>query len=298
MKNLYRLVLIISLFIFCLLFFSSPSQCQYGYPYGYNYFQPPYYGSTQYYGYGPSPGGLIGGPRSLPMNSYGGYGYPYGGPPNYGYGGYGFPYGRSPNYGYGPGYYNNRQPYSNQPYYGAPYAGYGWNQPYNYGGYPYQSGGYNWGAGGYYPNSNYPPYQYFGDPYTQQNPYYNPLGVFSGDWENWPYLPSMYKDADVTLDEGDNGDDITVDKGDSIAIILPSMLIPGSGEYEWALDTGELDYDIISHRNISEWFSGYQFWVFEAEDVGTTTIRIGNISWIINSSIGEDVFEVEVTVED
>jgi predicted secreted protein len=88
-------------------------------------------------------------------------------------------------------------------------------------------------------------------------------------------LPSIYKDADVVLDEGDNCDDITVDKGDSIAIVLPSKIIPGTSQYEWALDTGELDDDIISHNNISEWFSGYQFWIFEAEDVGTTTIKSG-----------------------
>jgi len=258
---------------------------------------------------------------------YGGYGgYPsYGGYPNYGgYPSYGAPYGGYqtggyyPNYGYsqpqnyggynyqpsgyGPNYYNYGQPnyggyypnygYSQQPYYGGNlYRQPSYNQPYNYN----QS---YYGSPSYYTGYNNMPYQYYGDPYTQQNPLYNPYGVFTGDWEDWSYLPSRYKDADLILDENDNNDDFTVDVGDSIAIILPSQMVPGSGGYEWAFDDDDFDDDIISHNNTSEWFSGYQFWYFEAEEEGTTTIKMGDVSWLLNSSIGEDTFEVEITVED
>ena len=40
-----------------------------------------------------------------------------------------------------------------------------------------------------------------------------------------------------------------------------------------------------------------QYWLFEAEDTGTTTIKMDNVSWM-GSSFGDDTFEVEITVED
>lgn len=278
MEGFYKSTIMIFVFIFCFFFLTSSSQCQYGPaqypPYGIPYGIP--YGTTTYGTYGPPPTGLGG--YAMGNSQY----YP-----NYGY---------SPSQPYG-GIY--RQPYNNQPYYG-------YSQPQNYGGYPYRQPNYNqqynYGApSGYYTGYNNMPYQYFGDPYTQQNPIYNPYGVSTGDWEDWSYLPSRYKDADLILDENDNNDDFTVDVGDSIAIILPSQMIPGSsvtGGYEWAFDDDDFDDDIISHNNTSEWFSGYQFWYFEAEEVGTTTIKMGDVSWLLNSSIGEDEFEVEITVEE
>ena len=105
--------------------------------------------------------------------------------------------------------------------------------------------------------------------------------------------------ADLDLDSGDDGDDFTVDEGDTISIILSSNASTG---YRWELDTGELDEDIVSDTSAQYYQGGYALgsggteqWLFKAEEPGTTTIRLeykrsGDTS-------PTDVFEVEITVE-
>lgn len=102
------------------------------------------------------------------------------------------------------------------------------------------------------------------------------------------------------LDSTDNGDDFTVDKGDSISIILSSNSSTG---YMWMLDADEPDTDIVS-KTSSQYFQGYtgmvgtggsEQWIFEAEEEGTTSIIMYyRRSW---EATIQATFEVEITVE-
>lgn len=257
MKKFYKMFLVCTL-IFSFMLFPSISQCQWG----------PGYGG--YYNYG--------------QPQYPWYGTPYGQPT---YGIYGQPQYNQPYYGTPYGYGN--QPYNYGGYYQPqPYGYGGWGQPYNYGGYNTYNGPYRYAT-----NYNQPP---LGGYYTP----YSPIGGYSySNYYGSSTLPSKYTDADVKIDYSDDGDDITVDKGDTISFYLPSTPVPGysvTGGYEWSLDTDELDEDIVDKKD-DTYSNGAQYWLFEAEGTGTTTIKIDNISWL-GSSIGDDTFEVEITVVD
>ncbi|MGA1863964.1 MAG: protease inhibitor I42 family protein [bacterium] len=192
--------------------------------------------------------------------------YPYGAPVGGGY----YPYGG------GGGYY--------------PYGGGGGYYPYGGGGgyYPYGGGGgyYPYGGGSYYPYGGGSYYPYSGGGYYPYNYY--------------PYQQANYQQADLMLDSTDNGDDFTVDKGDTISIILSSNSSTG---YIWMLDADEPDTDIVS-KTSSQYFQGYtgmvgasgsEQWIFEAEDEGTTNIILYyRRTW--EATVAE-TFEVEITVE-
>lgn len=129
-----------------------------------------------------------------------------------------------------------------------------------------------------------------------QNPFQNP---WQQPWQNQWQQP-QYQDADIDLDSGDNGDLINVAVGETISIILESNSTTG---YKWVLDTTELDSAIVSNTS-SKYFSGTtslvgsggtEQWIFEAESIGTTVIKL-NYKRVWETSI-EDTFEVEVTVE-
>ncbi|MGA1844255.1 MAG: protease inhibitor I42 family protein [bacterium] len=106
----------------------------------------------------------------------------------------------------------------------------------------------------------------------------------------------------MDLDSGDDGTTITVDVGDTISIVLESNVTTG---YQWVLDTGELNTDVVSKKS-NQYFpgnatgyivgaGGFEQWIFEAEDDGTTTIKLDyKRTW---ETTVQDTFEVTVTVE-
>jgi len=112
--------------------------------------------------------------------------------------------------------------------------------------------------------------------------------------------------ADRKVERNDDGETITVSKGDTIGIAL-SVSNPNMGII-WRLNSDLLDSDIIKKKS-SEYYrrdvsnnmsmsggSMYYYWLFDAEDYGTTTIKLeyrnnwgeGNL---------ESSFEVEIIVE-
>ena len=103
------------------------------------------------------------------------------------------------------------------------------------------------------------------------------------------------------MDSSDDGDEFTVDKGDTISIILASNL---SGGYLWSLDSDDLDEDIVSKTSNQSFpaytagVTGTEQWLFKAEDVGTTTIKLIYRGLYQTSIQVQDTFEVEITVED
>ncbi|MGA1876065.1 MAG: protease inhibitor I42 family protein, partial [bacterium] len=171
----------------------------------------------------------------------------------------------------------------NQPYYGIP------------------SWGYQYGV-----NSNYAPQAYY-DRYGQY--YQNPL-------------QKLYKDADEELDDDDDGDDITLEEGETLSIILRSNQSQGAlrigpdvlDKGKWILDTDKLDSDIIKKIsdkyfpvpegstiegvNLSIYsFDGREQWIFEAKSPGTTIIEL---HYKAEDELGresiQDTFKIEVTV--
>jgi len=261
---------------------------------------------------------------------YGMYGSPYGdygGYPNYGgYPSYGAPYsgyqtgGYYPNYGYSQAQYYggyNSQPsgyapnYYNygQPNYGGYYQGYGYSQPQNYGSYPYRQPSYNqpYNYGGTY--TGYSPIREY--PYLQISsiPSAQPYFDMYGGYQQQGYQ-IFYEDADEEIDEDDDGEDITLEEGETLSIILKSMKSVG---YEWELDTDELDTDIV--KKVSDEFfafpegaanigyisyipgiiEGREQWIFKAKNPGTTTIYL---EYFDTDDDRVRDFEIEVTVEE
>ena len=272
--------------IFCLSI--SPSIAQYFPGYG-------MYGSP-YGGYGGYPG-WSGYPN---YGGYPSYGAPYGG---YQAGGYYQGYGYPQPSGYAPNYYNY-----GQPNYGGYYQNYGYSQPQNYGGYGYRTL-YNqpysyWSTyTGYSPISQYP---YLQVPSAlSTNPYFD---IYGGYHQQGYQI--YYEDADEEIDEDDDGEDITLEEGETLSIILKSMKSQG---YEWVLDTDELDTDIVKKES-DEFFAlpegsahtgyisyipgvieGVEQWIFEARNPGTTTISLEYLD-PYNDRVRD--FEIEVTVEE
>ena len=190
--------------------------------------------------------------------------YPYGGQQMYPYGGQMYPYG------------GQMYPYGGQMYpYGGQMYPYGGQQMYPYGGQMYPYGGQM------YPYQQYPYQQY---PYQQ-----------------YPYQQAQYQSADWELDSGDNQASGNVEPGDTISIILSSNASTG---YRWELDDDELDTDIISKKS-SQYYAGYGYgvgvagteqWIFEAEEEGTTTIKLDYKR--AGETSAQSTFWVQVTVTD
>ncbi len=267
----------------------SPGYGMYGSPYGYGAGYSNWSGYPNYGGYTP-------------------YGAPYGGYqpeyyPNYGYS---QPYNYQPS-GYVPNYYNY-----GQPNYGGYYPNYGYSQSQYYGGYPspYRQPSYN------------QPYNYGGGIYTgyspiRENPYLQVSSIPSaqpyfdmyGGYQQQGYQ-IYYEDADEEIDEDDDGEDITLEEGETLSIILKSMKSQG---YEWILDTDELDTDIV--KKVSDEFfplpegsahigyisyipgliEGVEQWIFKARNPGTTTICLEYLD-PYDDRVRD--FEIEVTVEE
>jgi len=126
-------------------------------------------------------------------------------------------------------------------------------------------------------------------PFPVQNPW-------QATWQQ-----AQYQDEDVDLDADDDESAITVEVGETIGIILEANLSTG---FSWVLDTDELDPNIITKVS-SQYFpgniyqlgsTGYEQWIFEAEAVGETTIKLDyKRPW---EATIEDTFEIEVTVEE
>ncbi|MBN2372476.1 protease inhibitor I42 family protein [bacterium] len=222
------------------------------------------------------------------------YQYQYN-PYQYQYNPYQNPYQYNP-YQYNP-YQYQYNPYQN-PYQYNPYQ-YQYNpyqNPYQYN--PYQYNPYQYQYNPYQNPYQYNPYQYPYNPY-QYNPYqYNPY--------QYPYNPyqsqQQFQTADFMLDSSDDNDTVTVDDGDTISIILASNVTTG---YSWVLVTDELNTDIVkkvSNNYITGYYGsgyvgagGYEQWIFEAESVGTTTIKLQYKQ--AGSGIVQDTFEVKIKVE-
>jgi len=196
---------------------------------------------------------------------------------------------------YGGGYM--QQPYGMQPMYGGGYM----QQPYGmqsmYGGYqqPYGQSMY----GGYaqpYGQSMYGGYQ---QPYGQSMygtgyPYgysgYYGASTYTGISGFTSITSSV--DADVELDSSDDGDEITVDEGDTISITLSAYHSYG---YYYVLDDDDLDDDVIDFDTAYYCStSSTEQWVFDAEGPGTTTIVLEYTS---TTGATASTFEVEITVE-
>jgi predicted secreted protein len=99
-------------------------------------------------------------------------------------------------------------------------------------------------------------------------------------------------DADVELDSSDDGDEITVDEGDTISITLSAYHNYG---YYYVLDDDDLDEDVVDFDTAYYCTTNsIEQWVFDAEGPGTTTIVLE----YTNTSGGTaSTFEVEITVE-
>jgi len=136
------------------------------------------------------------------------------------------------------------------------------------------------------------------------NPWSNP---WSNPWDNSynPYSPynpyqPQYTDADVSLDQDDDGDLVELEVGETLSITLPSNASTG---FAWELDTDLLDTDVIEKES-SQLFSGYgglvgrnssEQWIFEAVDLGTTIIRLDyQRSW---EDEAIDTIEFDISVE-
>ncbi len=316
--------------IFC--FLITPSFAQY--PTSYGIYGSPYgtysgYGGYPNYGYS-RPQYYSGNPYTQPY-----YGAPYGGYPSGGF---------YSNVGYSQPPYHGGYPY-NQSYYGAPYGGYqsggyypnpGFPQPPYYEPYSYELPPYDpfdWRTAAINGQSflapGLPPYNqsYYGTPYGgyqyginnnfSPQSYYDVYGQY---YQN--SLQKLYEDADEELDEDDDGDDITLEEGETLSIILRSNQSQGINAIgrdlldkgEWILDTDKLDSDIIKKTsdeyfpvpegsvveglNLSIYnFEGREQWLFEAKNPGTTTIELNyTVEDYWGSESIQDTFEIEVTV--
>lgn len=158
-------------------------------------------------------------------------------------------------------------------------------------------------------NSTYPQqYQY--PTYQQQNQYVDQT--------------TQYTDTDVDLYYDDDGKTITVDKGDTIGIILSSDHSTGHRWFDTFDDQGNSITDYTVVLKISDEFFASQAgggiysdgtvqWIFKAEDVGTSIIRLEyhqligvgtqislppfDTSGTLGGAIFKDTFEVEIVVK-
>ncbi|MGA1790674.1 MAG: protease inhibitor I42 family protein [bacterium] len=93
----------------------------------------------------------------------------------------------------------------------------------------------------------------------------------------------------------------TVEKGDTISIVLTSNASTG---YQWYLDDGELDEDVVSYTSRTYYptggtmlgAGGSEQWLFEAEEEGDTTIILEYRQ--SGSSIVSQTFTLDVEVTD
>jgi predicted secreted protein len=191
------------------------------------------------------------------------------------------PYQQYQMYPYTPYQQNPYMPY--QPYQMYPYTPYQQN-PYM----PYQQ----------YPYTPYQPYQQY--PYNPYQQYpYSPYQQYPFNLYQQPTQP-QFQTTDNSYTASNNGDDVDVDEGETIGIILESNASTG---YLWQLDTDELDDDVVSKVS-SQYYQGgtllgaggYEQWIFEAEEPGETTIRLEYKR--SGETSAASTFEIDVTVEE
>ena len=148
----------------------------------------------------------------------------------------------------------------------------------------------------YYPSLSYYGSSYGYSPYGYSG-YYGGYGSYYGSYYGSSVISGFtsatsYEDADVYIDSGDDGDEITVDDGDIISIILTAYHSSG---YYYVLDNDDLDDDVVDFDKALYLQSyGTEQWLFEAVDTGSTTIVLEyrNTSGMVSST-----FEVDITVE-
>ena len=98
-----------------------------------------------------------------------------------------------------------------------------------------------------------------------------------------------------------NGGSGTVEKGDTISIVLQSNATTG---YQWYLDDDELDEDVVSYTSRTYYpaggtmlgSGGSEQWIFEAEGEGDTTIQLEYRQ--SGSSTASQTFTLDVEVTD
>jgi predicted secreted protein len=121
-----------------------------------------------------------------------------------------------------------------------------------------------------------------------------------------PFSAQAQLDTTVTLDISDNGKSVTVNKKDTIGIMLQSNLTPN---YQWILDTSGLNTEVVgeigvfdvsdspsdqNYRNDVESGKHYIQWIFTAKDSGSTNIKL-NYKNLSDNDILRN-FEIYVTV--
>ncbi|MEW6379846.1 MAG: protease inhibitor I42 family protein [bacterium] len=287
MKRFGKIIIIISLFVISLFFLVTPSPAYYSIlsaqPYIQSYYSLPSINININVNFCGFPGGSS--CYNQPASPYGAYycspGYSYGYPPN-------------------------------SQYYSLP----------RYAASPVQLGGYVMGYGQYYSDYGYSPSQPHStgyqpayatslpssfDPYSPYGPFGEPFSSgYASSINPYESMQSQFKDADVSISYSDKGNDVSINTGQTLSIILPSN--PDSG-CRWYLDADKFD-ETIAVKESAEFFPGYEYssstsfgftgaheqWIFKAAAPGTTTIRL-EIKESENSS-ALDTYEVEVTVAD
>jgi len=121
-----------------------------------------------------------------------------------------------------------------------------------------------------------------------------------------PCFAQAQLDTTVTLDISDSGKSVTINKSDTIGIILQSNLTPN---YQWILDTAGLNTEVVGEIGISvlslcgsdesdsndvESNSRYIQWIFIAKDSGSTNIKL-NYKNLSDSDV-TNTFEITVVV--
>ena len=178
-----------------------------------------------------------------------------------------------------------------------------------------QSGFFNLGIefpGNYRVQTYYPPSTPGGWPIPTEGPHLEYLNYHfnKSTPSNDPFHPNALWDlnwqlekTDVSLEDPDDGESITIHKGETIGLILPNHRDEG---IKWVLDTDELDEGII--KKISDdqypgYFTGPRWaaqpvfgkeqWIFEAIGTGTTIIKMDYID-----TTGElDTVSIEIEVK-
>ena len=201
-----------------------------------------------------------------------------------------FPFGPMPFLGAGA-----YQPYMSMPYQPMmPYQPY--MQPYMQ---PYQQPYMQPYQQPYMPyQQQYPYYQQQYPYYQQQYPYYQQQYPY---YQQYPYQQAQYVQADHMLTSSYSGGSGTVEKGDTISIVLQSNATTG---YQWYLDDDELDEDVVSYSSRQYYAAtsamlgagGSEQWLFEAEGEGDTTIKLEYRQ--TGSSIVSQTFTLDVEVTD
>lgn len=113
-------------------------------------------------------------------------------------------------------------------------------------------------------------------------------------------------DTTVSLDFSDSGGSVTINKQETIGIILQSNLAPG---YRWMLDTAGLNTEVVGEIGVSD-LSGsgsdqsdsndvesnnhYIQWLFIAKDSGSTDIKLNYKNLLDNDVL--TTFQIAVTV--